>query len=147
MALAAVCCRPPLPHHCLKTNSRTSIQNSQVCIQSLITIMAVKDKSDCIKETSESTSIEWNVENELQLLLVLCGTKPIGKHFIYFQHLPILCRVYIQMFYLGISKYFQMACIVEKLSSNLNKEVTAKGVWDHLSTMYDLKKFVSIAGE
>ena len=42
--------------------------------------MAVKDKSDCNKEASEAASIEWNVENELQLLLVLCGTKPIGKH-------------------------------------------------------------------
>ena len=35
-----------------------------------------------------------------------------------------------------------MACIVEKLANNLNKEVTAKGVWDHLSTMYDLEKLV-----
>jgi len=50
-------------------------------------------------------------------------------------------------FYLGISKYFQMACIVEKLSSNLNKEVTSKGIWDHLSTMYNLKKFVSFTAD
>nr|CAG4642009.1 EOG090X0CO7 [Eurycercus lamellatus] len=40
----------------------------------------------------------------------------------------------------GISKYFQMACIVEKLAQSLNKEVTAKSVWEHLSTMYDLQK-------
>lgn len=45
--------------------------------------------------------------------------------------------------FLGISKYFQMACIVEKLAVNLNKEVTSKCVWDHLATMYDLKKLVS----
>lgn len=51
--------------------------------------MAVKDKSDSTKEVSEGTSIEWNVENELQLLLVLCGTKPIGKHFL-FKHLSQL---------------------------------------------------------
>jgi len=44
---------------------------------------------------------------------------------------------------LGISKYFQMACIIEKLAASLNKEVTAKGIWDHLSTMYDLNKLVS----
>lgn len=37
-----------------------------------------------------------------------------------------------------------MACVVEKLASNLNKEVTSRAVWDHLSTMYDLKKLVSI---
>jgi hypothetical protein len=42
----------------------------------------------------------------------------------------------------GISKYFQMACIVEKLAMNLNKEVTSKGVWDHLASLYDLKKLV-----
>ena len=36
-----------------------------------------------------------------------------------------------------------MACIVEKLAANMNKEVTAKGVWSHLETMYDLKKLVS----
>lgn len=36
-----------------------------------------------------------------------------------------------------------MACIVEKLAANLNKEVTSKGVWEHLATMYDLKKLVS----
>ena len=40
-----------------------------------------------------------------------------------------------------------MACIVEKLSSNLNKEITAKSVWDHLGTMYDLKKFVSFTSK
>lgn len=36
-----------------------------------------------------------------------------------------------------------MACIIEKLSANLSKEVTAKSIWDHLATMYDLKKLVS----
>lgn len=36
-----------------------------------------------------------------------------------------------------------MACIVEKLATNLNKEVTSKSVWEHLSTLYDLKKLVS----
>lgn len=35
-----------------------------------------------------------------------------------------------------------MACIVEKLAMNLNKEVTSKGVWDHLASLYDLKKLV-----
>merc|ERR1712131_381364 len=86
-------------------------ESNLIYFQVSIKTMAVKDKSDSTKEVSEGTSIEWNVENELQLLLVLCGTKPIG-----------------------ISKYFQMACIVEKLSSNLNKEITAKSVWDHLGT-------------
>ena len=107
--------------------------------------MAVKDKIDSTKEAPEGSNVEWNVENELQLLLVLCGTKPIGKHFLLHSSSTLvpLNNINVFPFCLGISKYFQMACIVEKLSTHLNKEVTAKGIWDHLSTMYDLKKFVS----
>lgn len=44
---------------------------------------------------------------------------------------------------IGISKYFQMACVVEKLAANMNREVTAKSIWDHLGTMYDLNKMVT----
>ncbi|XP_046652033.1 MRG/MORF4L-binding protein-like [Daphnia pulicaria] len=80
--------------------------------------MAVKEKTEGNEETLEAAEVEWGtVDNELQLLQILCGTRPIG-----------------------ISKYFQMACIVEKLAMNLNKEVTSKGVWDHLASLYDLKK-------
>nr|CAG4649651.1 EOG090X0CO7 [Scapholeberis mucronata] len=80
--------------------------------------MAVKEKIEGAQEEPAEAEVEWNnVENELQLLQILCGTRPIG-----------------------ISKYFQMACIVEKLATNLNKEITSKSVWEHLSTMYDLKK-------
>jgi len=80
-----------------------------------------------VKETPETNAtdveLEWNAENELQLFQVLCGNKPIG-----------------------ISRFFQMACVVEKLASNLNKEVTSRAVWDHLSTMYDLKKLDELEG-
>nr|CAG4643474.1 EOG090X0CO7 [Ilyocryptus agilis] len=81
--------------------------------------MAVKEKIDTAEEATDAVpDIDWNiVDNELQLLQILCGTRP-----------------------LGISKYFQMACIVEKLAQNLNREVTSKSVWDHLALLYDLKK-------
>ncbi len=105
-------------------------------------VMGVVEKSDGA-EVAVEAEIEWGlVDNEIQLLQTLCQTsRPIGK----------LCKLdkYWQMLWLqswsttGISKYFQMACIVEKLASNLNKEVTSKGVWDHLSTMYNLQKLVS----
>jgi hypothetical protein len=36
-----------------------------------------------------------------------------------------------------------MACLVDKLAAHLNKEVTAKGIWNHLSTMYNLAQLVS----
>lgn len=41
--------------------------------------MAVKEKTEANEETLEA-EIEWNtVDNELQLLQILCGTRPIGE--------------------------------------------------------------------
>lgn len=41
--------------------------------------MAVKEKAEANEETLEA-EIEWNtVDNELQLLQILCGTRPIGE--------------------------------------------------------------------
>lgn len=110
--------------------------------------MAVKEKAEGNEETLEAAEVEWStVDNELQLLQILCGTRPIGKkqkqenfpHNIFDSNFKMIGIPY---FFTGISKYFQMACIVEKLAMNLNKEVTSKGVWDHLASLYDLKKLV-----
>ncbi|KAL1501516.1 hypothetical protein ABEB36_006823 [Hypothenemus hampei] len=59
--------------------------------------------------------IEWNVNNEVQLLDAMVGYKPVG-----------------------ISKYFQMALICEKLSDSLRKDVNPEKIWSHLKTMYNL---------
>jgi hypothetical protein len=42
--------------------------------------MAVKEKTEGNEETLEAAEVEWGtVDNELQLLQILCGTRPIGK--------------------------------------------------------------------
>ena len=42
--------------------------------------MAVKEKAEGNEETLEAAEVEWStVDNELQLLQILCGTRPIGK--------------------------------------------------------------------
>ena len=108
--------------------------------------MAVKEKTEVSEEPMEA-EVEWNTaDNELQLLQILCGTRPIGMKRgmrTFFLRKMLTCLIVLTKPFLGISKYFQMACIVEKLAVNLNKEITSKGVWDHLATMYDLNKLVS----
>ena len=42
--------------------------------------MAVKEKNEASQEEPLEAEIEWNnVDNELQLLQILCGTRPIGR--------------------------------------------------------------------
>lgn len=58
---------------------------------------------------------EWSPESEIQLFLALEGLKPVG-----------------------INKYFFMACISERLSKALNREIGTDAIWSHLKTMYNL---------
>ena len=44
----------------------------------------------------------------------------------------------------GVSRHFHMVVIHDKLSSPATKKLTAKNVWDHLSTMYDLQALVRL---
>ena len=105
--------------------------------------MAVKETPDANSGGSgPDVYLEWNAENELQLFQVLCGNKPIGIARLLYSLVCIKCGLNFLCMFVGISRYFQMACVVEKLASNLNKEITSKVVWDHLSSMYDLKKLV-----
>ncbi|KAG8226935.1 hypothetical protein J437_LFUL004653 [Ladona fulva] len=73
--------------------------------------MAVKENTEPV-----SDEIVWDVDTEVQLFYAMNGHKPVG-----------------------VNKYFQMACIIEKFSSAVNKNITSKVIWDHLDTMYDLQ--------
>jgi hypothetical protein len=46
--------------------------------------------------------------------------------------------------FLGVNKYFQMACILEKFRNSVNKDITSKVIWDHLDTMYDMQALVCL---
>ena len=72
--------------------------------------MAVKEKSECCEE------MEWSAEEEIQLFKALGGLKPIG-----------------------INKHFYMACICDRLSNALKREIHPDVVWAHLKTMYNLE--------
>uniref|UniRef100_A0A182TBK6 MRG-binding protein n=1 Tax=Anopheles maculatus TaxID=74869 RepID=A0A182TBK6_9DIPT len=60
--------------------------------------------------------LEWTPEEELQLFLAMDGAKPVG-----------------------INKHFYMACIVERLSKSLQRDIGSDAVWSHLRTIYNLK--------
>ncbi|XP_018797227.1 PREDICTED: MRG/MORF4L-binding protein [Bactrocera latifrons] len=64
---------------------------------------------------SDSEQIEWSAEEEIQLFFALEGLKPVG-----------------------INKHFYMACIADRLSKNLQRDVPAEAIWAHLRTMYNL---------
>ncbi|KAL8597747.1 hypothetical protein ACOMHN_001706 [Nucella lapillus] len=58
----------------------------------------------------------WNVDMEVNLFHAMRGHKPVG-----------------------VNRHFHMVVIHEKLVSPATKKLTAKDVWNHLSTMYDLQ--------
>uniref|UniRef100_A0A2P2I3X7 Chromatin modification-related protein EAF7-like n=1 Tax=Hirondellea gigas TaxID=1518452 RepID=A0A2P2I3X7_9CRUS len=60
-------------------------------------------------------TIEWTVNNEIQLFHAMTGHKPIG-----------------------INKHFHMLMIHSKLSESLNRELYSRTIWDKLETLYDL---------
>ncbi|KAL1421340.1 hypothetical protein MTO96_023179 [Rhipicephalus appendiculatus] len=69
---------------------------------------------DSIYEKPAET-LDWNVDTEVQLFHAMKGHKPVG-----------------------VNRYFQMACIHEKFSASLNKDISSQTIWDHLDTMYDM---------
>ncbi|XP_053670107.1 MRG/MORF4L-binding protein [Anopheles nili] len=69
-----------------------------------------------LREKLDIEQLEWTPEEELQLFLAMEGTRPVG-----------------------INKHFYMACIVERLSKSLQREIGSESVWYHLRTMYNLK--------
>ncbi|XP_055383426.1 MRG/MORF4L-binding protein [Condylostylus longicornis] len=67
------------------------------------------------KNASTTPTIEWSVEEDIQLFSALEGLKPVG-----------------------VNKHFYMACIAERLAKALNREIPAEAIWEHLRTMYNL---------
>uniref|UniRef100_A0A182P1R7 MRG-binding protein n=1 Tax=Anopheles epiroticus TaxID=199890 RepID=A0A182P1R7_9DIPT len=61
-------------------------------------------------------NLEWTAEEEVQLFLAMEGVKPAG-----------------------INRHFFMACIVERLSRALQREISSETIWSHLRTLYNLK--------
>lgn len=70
------------------------------------------EKSD---DMEISENLQWDVDMEVQLFYAMAGHKPVG-----------------------INKHFHMACIWEKLSNSITKEITTRDIWDHLETLYDI---------
>ncbi|XP_053618384.1 MRG/MORF4L-binding protein [Plodia interpunctella] len=60
-------------------------------------------------------TLEWDVDMEIQLFYAMANHKPVG-----------------------INKHFQMACIWEKLSNSITKEISTQDIWKHLESLYDL---------
>ncbi|XP_055612852.1 MRG/MORF4L-binding protein [Uranotaenia lowii] len=69
-----------------------------------------------VKEKSEPEYFEWSPEDEIQLFFAMDGLRPVG-----------------------INRHFFLACIVERLSKALNRNVSSEAVWSHLKTLYNLK--------
>lgn len=60
-------------------------------------------------------NLDWNADTEVQLFHAMKGHKPVG-----------------------VNRYFQMACIHQKFSASINKEISSQTIWEHLDTMYDM---------
>lgn len=69
-----------------------------------------------VKEKPDSEFLEWSPEDEIQLFFAMDGLRPVG-----------------------INRHFVIACITERLSKALNREVSSEMIWSHLRTMYNLK--------
>ncbi|XP_058117062.1 MRG/MORF4L-binding protein [Anopheles ziemanni] len=68
-----------------------------------------RDKLDC-------EQFEWTAEEEIQLFLAMDGMKPVG-----------------------INRHFYMACIIDRLSKALQRDIASEAVWAHLGTIYNLR--------
>ncbi|XP_062530296.1 MRG/MORF4L-binding protein isoform X4 [Bombyx mori] len=65
-------------------------------------------------ETKQDDALKWDVDMEIQLFYAMANHKPVG-----------------------INKHFQMACIWEKLSNSVTKEISTQDIWKHLGSLYD----------
>lgn len=66
-------------------------------------------------ETKPVETLSWDVDMEIQLFYAMANYKPVG-----------------------VNKYFHMACIWEKLTNSLNKDITTEDIWKHLESLYDI---------
>ncbi|EAA00416.5 AGAP012361-PA, partial [Anopheles gambiae str. PEST] len=81
-----------------------------IAIDTVAMMAAVREKQEL------EQNLEWTAEEEAQLFLAMDGVKPVG-----------------------INRHFFMACIVERLSRSLQREISSEAVWSHLRTLYNLK--------
>lgn len=63
-----------------------------------------------------SEDMEWSADDSIQLFFALEGLKPVG-----------------------INKHFYMACIAERLSKSLNRDVPTDAIWAYLRKLYNLE--------
>lgn len=87
-----------------------SVANIFRPIDTAAMMAAVREKQEL------EQNLEWTAEEEAQLFLAMDGVKPVG-----------------------INRHFFMACIVERLSRSLQREISSEAVWSHLRTLYNLK--------
>lgn len=66
-------------------------------------------------EVKPNDPLTWDVDMEIQLFYAMANHKPVG-----------------------INKHFHMACIWEKLSNSITKEISTQDIWKHLESLYDL---------
>ncbi|XP_073962787.1 MRG/MORF4L binding protein isoform X4 [Choristoneura fumiferana] len=66
-------------------------------------------------ELKPADAVEWDVDMEIQLFYAMANHKPVG-----------------------INKHFQMACIWEKLTNSITKEISTQDIWKHLESLYDV---------
>uniref|UniRef100_A0A182MYR7 MRG-binding protein n=1 Tax=Anopheles dirus TaxID=7168 RepID=A0A182MYR7_9DIPT len=69
-----------------------------------------------LREKNEIESFEWTPEEEMQLFLAMEGVRPVG-----------------------VNRHFFMACIVERMSKTLQRDISSETIWSHLRTIYNLK--------
>ena len=66
-------------------------------------------------EVKTGDPLTWDVDMEIQLFYAMANHKPVG-----------------------INKHFHMACIWEKLSNSITKEISTQDIWKHIGSLYDL---------
>lgn len=66
-------------------------------------------------DVKTADTVKWDVDMEIQLFYAMANHKPVG-----------------------INKHFQMACIWEKLSNSITKEISTHDIWRHLESLYDM---------
>lgn len=74
-------------------------------------MVSSEDESD----SKPGDTVFWDVDMEIQLFYAMANHKPVG-----------------------INKHFHMACIWDKLSNSITKEISTQDIWTKLHTLYDL---------
>ncbi|KOB64801.1 putative mrg-binding protein, partial [Operophtera brumata] len=73
----------------------------------------VSSEDEC--DSKPEDTVFWDVDMEIQLFYAMANHKPVG-----------------------INKHFNMACIWDKLSNSITKDISTQDIWAKLHTLYDL---------